>query len=81
MILNDSERNRNRYTSVDRVTGRTYVGEYQYTVLTAVRNQQSMCATTVKQGLPATPCTSEEPGLALAGRTGSEESREVKVDS
>lgn len=80
MILNDSERNRNRDTSVDRVTSRTYMGKYQFTVLTAVLNQQSMCAAAVKQGLPAAPCTSEEPGLALAGCMGSEESREVKVD-
>lgn len=50
------------------------------TVLTAILKQQSMCAATDKQGLPAAPCTIEEPGLALAGSMGSEESREVKVD-
>lgn len=91
--MNDSERIKNRDTSIDRVTEptRENISDWRIwvngawvgvlcTVLTAFLKQQSMCAATDKQRLPAAPHTSEEPGLPLAGSMGSEESREVKVD-
>lgn len=94
MFLDDSERNRSRGTSIDRVTEptREHISDWRIwvngarvgilcIVLTAFLKQQSMCVATDKQGLPAAPCTSVEPGLALAGSMGSEESKEVKVDS